>query len=248
MIIANETESELRVGIVDGWQEKTGVGIRTTIQSISCPPACPFMDDGGCYAAAGTVSWYWAKIDKGTSGMAWGEFIARVRHFPRAPWRHAQAGDHAGHANKLDRDKCIELARANDGRKVVSYSHYPVTDSSREALWNLEVFAEMRALGFNVNASCETFAQVDTAIARGMTAVCVVPEDAPTTARTPQGRRGVVCPAQRDENTTCFGGKGSRACGNGTPLCAIAGRDWFVMFKVHGVRTRAAAATLKAAA
>lgn len=243
MFIHSDDSELVRGGITDGFQAKTGVGVRVSMQRVTCPAACPFnTPDGPCYANAGPVSWYWNRLDRGTAGVTWPELVSQVGGMPLGVWwRWAQAGDCPGKGkNRIDRDKMLELADAARGKPAVGYTHYPVTDGSREALWNLNVLHELRHRGFNLNVSCESLAQVDQAVDRGLTAVVVQPEDSPDTAVTPKGRRGVFCPAQRDDGaTTCFGGKGTKACGGGIPLCGRSDRDWFVIFKAHGVRKNA---------
>lgn len=251
MIIGVEGHEEPRGSISRGFQAKTGGGIRITMARITCPAACPLRgrrpgdaDDvdgrGPCYAETGTVSWHWNRIDDGSRGVLWPELVSQVAAEPRGAWgRWAQAGDCPSiGVNRIDRDRMHELATAAIGLPLVGYTHYPVTDNSREAAWNVATLLSLKARGLNLNASCETLEQVDTAVDRGLTAVIVQHEDAPDSLVTPKGRKVVFCPAQRDDGkTTCFGGKGTRACGGGTPLCGRADRDWAVMFKAHGVRT-----------
>lgn len=241
MFLSIADAHEPRGAISTGFQDKTGVGIRITMERITCPPACPLRGEE-CYAEVGTVSWHWNKIDRGERGFAWPELCAQVASLPRGAWgRWAQAGDcpSAG-PDRIDRARMHEMATAAIGLPLVGYTHYPVTDNSAESLWNVEALKSLRARGFNLNASCETLEQVDVAIDRGLTAVIVQPESAPDMLTTPGGRKVVFCPAQRDGGkTTCFGGKGTRACGGGVPLCGRSDRDWAVMFKAHGVRVRA---------
>lgn len=241
MIISSIHETSARGAISTGFQDKTGVGVRVTMERVTCPPACPFRA-AECYAEVGTVSWHWNKVDSGERGLAWSELVAAIGAMKAgAWWRWAQAGDlPSSGRNRIDGVRALELARAARGRPAVAYTHYPVTDGSREALWNAATLRAMAREGFSVNASCETLDQVDRAMNMGLPAVVVQPETSPDMLVTPQGRRGVFCPAQRDGGaTTCFGGKGTRACGGGTPLCGRGEREWFVIFKAHGVRKNA---------
>jgi hypothetical protein len=238
MILSSAFESSARGALSHGFQDKTGVGVRVTMERVTCPAACP-MRGRECYAETGTVSWHWNKVDRGERGLPWPQLVGAIAAMPLgAWWRWAQAGDlPAGGHNRIDGVRALELARAAKGRPAVAYTHYPVTDGTRESLWNAATLRQMAREGFHVNASCETLSQVDRAMNMGIPAVVVQPEDSPDTLVTEQGRRGVFCPAQRDGGkTTCFGGKGTRACGGGTPLCGRGDREWFVIFKVHGVR------------
>ena len=78
-----------------------------------------------------------------------------------------------------------------------------------------------------INASCDTMEDAIKAYSIGRPAVVA----APLGTQWPvvhEGVRFIQCPAELSDNFTCM------QCGNGTPLCARANRDYVVVFVAHG--------------
>ena len=77
-----------------------------------------------------------------------------------------------------------------------------------------------------INASCDTVDQALAAVKIGRPAVLVSLEHDGVVVR--DGVRFIRCPAELSPGFTCM------QCGNGTPLCAQAKRDYVVVFVAHG--------------
>jgi len=86
----------------------------------------------------------------------------------------------------------IRKAVRDEGLALVGYTHG----------WAMDIAKRWKG---HIMASCETMEQADTAIADGWRAVVVLPEDFEgRTFDTPDGNRGIVCPAQlQPEIVTC---------------------------------------------
>jgi hypothetical protein len=214
---------------------KTGPIPVSTVTRETCPPSCP-LKENGCYAEVGKVAIHWRRVSEGSRGKPWDEFCLDVEALPKGQlWRHCQSGDQPGKDGRIDREALEMLTRANTGKKGFSYTHYDVTGNSSMALWNATAVRDANRAGFLLNASCESLEQVDKAIARGIPAVVVLPEDAPATGLyTPNGTHVPVCPAQYQEGMTC---KDCKLCANPNRTCAVG-------FRVHGVTKRKAAAVV----
>jgi hypothetical protein len=77
----------------------------------TCPPSCPLIGDGGCYAEAGFhTRLNWNKVTSGERGMTWDQFIIKVFDLPIGTlWRHNVAGDLPGRDDKIDAEKQCSL-------------------------------------------------------------------------------------------------------------------------------------------
>jgi len=113
------------------------------------------------------------------------------------------------------------LVVANTGRRGYTYTHHVLNKH------NTEILKRCNKQGFTVNVSTESLKDADNAVAQGLPAVCVVPNDAPVPEVTPQGHKVVVCPAQ-ERNTNC----------SDCRLCAQANRTCVVAFKAHGTAAK----------
>lgn len=225
---------------------KTGPIAVSTSTRETCPDACP-LKGSGCYAEAGPLGMFWAKVSSGRAGMAWRDFVAAVRALPRGTMmRHNQAGDLPGRGDTIDAVALSELVAAAQGLKAFTYTHKPMTRANAAAV------RDANARGFTVNLSANNLAHADALADTGAGPVAVVlpgaAEDMAREARkrgvpvptlaTPRGRKVVVCPATYRDDVTC------KACG----LCAIASRKVVVGFPVHGAsHKRAERATQNAA-
>jgi hypothetical protein len=199
---------------------KTGKIPVSTTAKDSCPPACPFMNNG-CYADNYPLRGHWDKVSDGTRGDDWPTFIAKVSALPDGIWRHNQAGDLPGVGNKIDAGMMRDIVTANGGRMGFTYTHKPMNLKQ-----NRDAVAHANANGFRVNLSANTLAHADELVALAIGPVCVV-LDAKEGERhdtvTPAGNRVVTCPATYRDDVTCSSCK----------LCARS-RDVIVGFPVHG--------------
>lgn len=199
---------------------KTGPIPTSTSYRATCPTTCPFYDKG-CYAKAGPQAIHWRKVSNAERGVDWAEFIAQVRKIQRGQlWRHNVSGDLAHNNGQIDCDALMDLINANRGRKGFTYSHHVLNDHNAGALR----FAN--AMGFTVNASCESVDDADRVMTEhGIPAVAVVhSEKTDRFYTTSSGRKVITCPATIHEGVTCA------TCG----LCQRADREFVIAFPAHG--------------
>lgn len=206
-----------------GSNRKVGAGVAvSTSSAVTCSTACPFHPDngGGCYGLAGPLALHWRAVSDGRRGLPWPEFLQALRQLPAGGFfRHNQAGDLHRPGTAAGRAALAELVEACRHLVAWTYSHHPLTPSTVQA------FKAATARGFTVNASCETAAQADRAISKGLRAVFVVPSTEPRHHwRTPDGNPVVLCPAQRFDGMTC------QRC----QLCASRPQTVAIAFKAHG--------------
>lgn len=197
--------------------EKLG-GIPASMTSrTSCPPSCSFYGEG-CYAEYHVVAHHWRRV--GEAGDTWADFLDDVRSLPPGQlWRHNVAGDLPGHGEVLDVAMLSQLVEANRGRRGFTFTHKHASNDQRLAIrW-------ANVKGLTINLSADNLDEADELVSLGVGPVAVVlPEGAPDTgARTPEGRRVVVCPAER----------GILTCAS-CQLCAVPHRRAIVGFRAHG--------------
>jgi hypothetical protein len=212
---------------------KTGPIPVSTSSRATCPDSCPFKQNG-CYGDGGPLAIHWQAVTAGERGTPWREFLSAVEALPAGQiWRHNQAGDLYRPGTVTGRTALFQLVEANRGKRGYTYSHHKRTAATAQA------FKAATANGFTINASCETVAGADHAIAQGLRAVFVVSSTETRTAwDTPEGNRAVLCPAQRIDGLTC------EKCG----LCQSRPQNVAVAFKAHGSGRRRIEAVLSALA
>lgn len=208
---------------------KVGKMAVTTSTATTCPSACPFRDNG-CYAESGPLKLHWLKVTKGERGNDWSTFLDKIKALPAgSKWRHNQAGDLPGDMEKLDNEKCIELAKANKGKRGFTYTHYDVLDNFQNAI----TVNIMNHLGFTVNVSANNLEHADKLCDLDIAPVAtVLPIDQTTNTVTPKGRKVVVCPATYKDDVSCA------SC----MLCEKWDRNVVVGFPAHGTSKKKAAA------
>lgn len=200
----------------------------TTSPRRTCPDACP-LKAKGCYAEAGNYTrLHWDRVDSGTAGIAWDEFLGKVAALPVGSlWRHNVAGDLPGDGDAIDTRALADLATANEGKRGWTYTHKPMTTT------NLGAVAAANLHGFTVNASADTLAEADE-LADLMLPVVIVLDAAEGVRHdltTPAGRKVATCPATYRDDVTCA------SCG----LCQRQDRKVIVGFPAHGNAKKAAA-------
>ena len=208
---------------------KVGPMAVTTSTATTCPTACPFKDNG-CYADSGPLKLHWLKVTEGERGDDWPTFISKIKDLPAgSKWRHNQAGDLPGDMEKLDDEKCIELAKANEGKRGFTYTHYDVLDNFQNAI----TVNIMNHLGFTVNVSANNLDHADKLCDMDIAPVAtVLPIEQTTNTVTPKGRKVVVCPATYKDDVSCA------SC----MLCEKWDRNVVVGFPAHGTSKKKAAA------
>ena len=200
----------------------------TTSTATTCPTACPFKDNG-CYAESGPLKLHWLKVTKGERGDDWSTFLDKIKELPDgSKWRHNQAGDLPGDTQNLDDVKCVELAKANEGKRGFTYTHYDVLDNLQNAI----TVNIMNHLGFTVNVSANNLRHADKLCDLDIAPVAtVLPIEQTTNTVTPKGREVVVCPATYKDDVSCAD----------CMLCEKRDRKVIVGFPAHGTSKKRAA-------
>ena len=208
---------------------KVGKMAVTTTTATTCPTSCPFKGNG-CYADSGPLKLHWDKVTEGERGDDWSTFIDKIKDMPAgSKWRHNQAGDLPGDTKNLDSTKCVELAKANEGKRGFTYTHYDVLDNFQNAI----TVNMMNHLGFTVNVSANNLEHADQLCDLDIAPVAtVLPIEQTTNTVTPKGRKVVVCPATYKDDVSCA------SC----MLCEKWERNVVVGFPAHGTSKKKAAA------
>jgi len=209
--------------------KKVGKMPVTTSTATTCPTSCPFKANG-CYAYGYPLKGHWDKVTEGERGDDWSTFIDKIKALPpMQKWRHNQAGDLPGDMEELDGDKCVDLARANEGKRGFTYTHYDVLDNFQNAI----IVNAMNHLGFTVNVSANNLDHADKLCDMDIAPVVVVlPIEQTTNTVTPKGRKVVVCPATFKDDVSCA------SC----MLCEKWDRNVVVGFPAHGTSKKKASA------
>ena len=201
----------------------------TTSTATTCPTACPFRDNG-CYAESGPLKLHWLKVTKGERGDDWSTFLDKIKELPAgSKWRHNQAGDLPGDTKDLDSTKCVDLAKANEGKRGFTYTHYDVLDNFQNAI----TVNMMNHLGFTVNVSANNLEHAHKLCDLDIAPVAtVLPIEQTTNTVTPKGRKVVVCPATYKDDVSCAD----------CMLCEKRDRKVIVGFPAHGTSKKKASA------
>jgi hypothetical protein len=192
---------------------------------LSCPVDCPTWED--CYGQDTTK----------TGGTLFDNVAASPadnrtpRSFADRPardatgWRFCVVGDWLN-AGAVDHAAIADANAVAAAHAVPSWSY---SHAWRPAPHREHVTPELFA--FPVRASCETLQDVRDAHAAGWTAAIVIEDhNAPELGAVIDGRRVVLCPAQRDKARTC------ESCTSRGPLCALPVA--VVAFAKHGAHAR----------
>lgn len=208
---------------------KVGKIPTTTSTATTCPSACPFKDNG-CYAESGPLKLHWLKVTEGKRGDDWSTFLDKIKELPAgSKWRHNQAGDLPGDTQDLDSTKCVDLAKANEGKRGFTYTHYDVLDNFQNAI----TVNMMNHLGFTVNVSANNLDHADQLCDLDIAPVAtVLPIEQTTNTVTPKGRKVVVCPATYKDDVSCAD----------CMLCEKRDRKVIVGFPAHGTSKKKASA------
>lgn len=132
--------------------------------------------------------------------------------------RGAVAGDLPGIGDDIDHGALRQLARVAQSRQldVMFFTHK----------WQTRT-AAVRVEGVTINASCDTYAQVDVARSRGMPAVLAVPQDWNPVSHTPGSTPLVECPAGKPTPTGPLQCTQCKYCWKGDRKAAV-------VFRAHG--------------
>jgi hypothetical protein len=211
---------ELRARLFRRSGNKKLGGIPSSITSRgTCPPSCGFYE-AGCYAESHVLAAHWRRV--GERGDSWQEFIRDIWTLPEGQlWRHNEAGDLPGDADRIDRSRMAELVDANRDLRGFTYTHKHADLGANRAL-----LRHANRQGFTVNLSADSLEEADRLV--GLEAgpvVAVVSRETPDRGTyTPAGWKVVVCPAQTAAALTCA------QC----ELCAHPHRLSIIGFRAHG--------------
>lgn len=209
--------------------KKIGAIPCTTSDRNSCPPSCPFLGDGGCYAEAGYYTrMNWDKVTSGERGGDWQSLCESVSKLPEGQiWRHNVAGDLPHVDGLIDKSLLFKLVKANMGKMGFTYTHHDPKMGG-----NALTIRIANITGFTVNLSADSpehadqLADLTIAGKQIAPVVTVIPADQTENSTTPAGRTIVVCPAAIKADVSC------KTC----KLCARSDRRVIVGFPAHGIR------------
>lgn len=163
---------------------KTGRIPVTTTERASCPPSCPFRDNG-CYADGGPIRLHWDAIERGERGTDLDGLCRELESLPDSQlWRHNQAGDLPGEGDTIDRKALRRITAAAAHTRGFTYTHKPANKR------NLQSIREALEAGFVINLSANSLEHADVLAesAPGVPLVAVVPSTESKAGRTPAGR------------------------------------------------------------
>jgi hypothetical protein len=210
------------ITMVSGSDKSHGL---TTIRSdrSTCPPYCLLKKNttgkNGCYGDGYFISPIWDKC-----AYVLTELLRLIRKIPpRQMVRLWEVGDFPGTKGRMDKEICLTIAKALRFRKTFGFTHY------RPSEHNLPIIQEMGKY-ITVNMSANSIKEADKYLAMGLDTVLIVHEDSARVFLSPEGNKGVMCPAQTGKCDGCI------SCGNGNPLCARQNRGYFILLKAHGVQ------------
>jgi len=206
---------------------KTGPIAVTTNSKETCPPACPFRKNNGCYAAISALNIHWTRVTDGNAGVLFPDFVKGLAALPpNQLTRLNQAGDLPGKGNRINGEQLRAVTEAGKGKRFFTYTHKPVLGDSYVAKQNRKHVKEANDNGVVINLSANNLHNADELKALGIGPVaCVLPLGSPDTVFTPKGHKVIKCPAQSREYVTCSTCK----------LCAIPNRNVIIGFEAHGV-------------
>lgn len=200
---------------------KTAIPTTRSARS-TCPSSCPLLGKG-CYAENYPMVLQWDKLT--TGGIAYADLLDEISRLKRGTlWRHNDAGDLLGSGDTIDLTALVALVDANKGRRGFTYTHWPWRENTEVIQWsNLQ--------GFTLNVSVSSRSDAKAAFIEGLPVALVA--DQVGAVEDHDGIRYVVCPAQT-KGWTC------KDCG----LCAVADRDYVIVFRPHGAKKKALIASL----
>lgn len=202
--------------------------------SNTCPDTCP-LKGKGCYDELGNCLIHRRNHDQGKyNALTVSDMVLNAIKQTTPIIRACIGGDLAGQGNHIDwQENCVLFAGfERENRTVILFTHKPILwgSTSKQRQANLSAIRKVQAVApsLAVNLSCETFEQVDLAIASGLDAAVVIPSAAQNVLTTPDNNRVVVCPEVQGKASGC------KECGGGRPLCSRKNRGYAVAFPVHG--------------
>lgn len=238
--------------------EKTGPIPVSMSPRSTCPDSCSFkgVDENGklrgCYAEGWPLRIHWDAVE--SKGVDWQTFCNLIADLPNGQlWRHNQAGDLSGANDRINASDTADLARANEGKRGFTYTHYPTNATALARVraeyektgrdtshltteltrHNRAVVADAVLRGFTINVSHDSLEELDSGTGDALPSVVVLPklekgQAEPKVTYSPGGRKVVTCPAQWRDDFSCAQCK----------LCADATRTYTIGFRSHGIANR----------
>lgn len=210
----------------------------------TCPSTCP-LKGKGCYGSEGPMNLIWGRVDNRVTGAKWDIFLKRIQDEVERGriWRYATVGDLPNvRENVIDVNRLQQLVNINRGRMGYTYSHYPIEKkpgvTEKMAEHNRKAVRMANDGGFIINISANSMEEADRLSSFGLPVVTLLKRGSVQKVfKTPEGRHGIICPAQTQETMTCLKCKlcarQERASNApGTPGNPIIG------FEAHGSRVR----------
>jgi hypothetical protein len=120
----------------------------------------------------------------------------------------------------------LRLITASTGKRGFTYTHKPVLGNSYIAKYNRIAIARANSIHFCINLSADGLKHADKLLKLKIAPVTVTlpSEFVGKSFKTPEGNKGIVCPAVIRNNITCS------TCS----LCADHKRKYLIGFLVHG--------------
>jgi len=206
--------------VAESHNEKTGTMPAVYGEVDSCPPTCGLFKE--CYGKQGRAALHWATPEKKNVHDFEG-LLHWITNLPRGMWRFGVVGDFPGDGVTLNRDAITKMARANERRQVLAYSHYPITPE------NLDTLNAAKAAGMPINASCDSVQDIKTAIAARVPVVTYTAADDTRKSWVDDGIKYVTCPYQTLPSTPkCKDCK----------LCSKGDRDYVIVFRAHATKKK----------
>ena len=201
---------------------KTGAIPVTYSERKTCPDTCPHKD-ADCYAEDYYTRMAWDKVPQ--RGGDINALCDSVSALPDGQlWRHNVAGDLPGDNRKIDTKALTAIIRANKGKRGFTFTHKPMSSAKNRAL-----VQTANNGGFTVNLSADDVGHADKLASLDIApVVAIVPIDTADKFTTPNGRAGIVCPAQSRDDVTCLDCK----------LCSVASRRVIIGFRAHGTKAK----------
>jgi len=180
----------------------------------SCPTTCGLYNK--CYGKKGRTALHWAN----EQASSFSDLIEWISTLPLRLWRYGVVGDLPSNDGiNLDREKVLDMARANNGRPVLAYTHFPVNPH------NLRVIREANALGFSLNLSADSIDDIKSAVKALVPVVTYTSHNDERASWKQDGIQFTTCPNQSsDKSPQCLDCK----------LCSKISRDSVVVFRGHG--------------
>lgn len=191
---------------------------------LFCPRSnCPWASK--CYGRHYPCCLHANNVTRGKTGTPWQALDAQVRGRGLHPFmiRVNVTGDMCKPGTD---DLWRPLVEKNyqvfkDTMILYTYTHAKLTKK------NTDLMREMGEKGFTINASCETFKQVKTALKAGVPAVLTVKDQAPGMV-VKDGIKYVTCPNASDKSKTCANCR----------LCTKFKREYVVVLPFHGANPK----------